>query len=192
MSTDHQPNRMGGDVESLVREAAHDERAGDALLRAIRPRVCRWALLRTGDEDAAEDVAQEVLIRVHRSIATFDRRSRFDTWLYRVVANVAADASRRSARNRDRRLHLSSRRQPDALLRRNPASSPDEGAVARILGTVLHELSPRQRAAFELVDLQGYSGREAAGMEEIDEATLRVHLSRARSRIRDAIRARAV
>ena len=61
-----------------------------------------------------------------------------------------------------------------------------------MLATLLGDLSPRQRAAFELVDLQGYSSREAAEMEQIDDATLRVHLSRARGAIRAAIHAGTV
>ncbi len=186
------PQSPNDSVEALARRAVADGNAREKLLREIRPLACRWALVRTGDEDLAEDVAQEVLLRVHRYIRAFDGRSRFTTWLYRVVASVATDAARRRQRDDARSARLASATHRDPASVRNPADAPDAPTIRRMLSTFLSSLSPRQRAAFELVDLQGYSGREAAEMEQIDEATLRVHLSRARSVIRAAIHERAM
>ena len=183
----HGPQPPHESVEALARRAAVDPSAREELLREIRPLVCRWALIRTGDEDVAEDVAQDVLIRVHRSVDAFDGRSRFTTWLYRIVSNVAADRGRRRDRDAARVARVVSVSGMDPQTRRNPVSAPDAPTVQRMLATLLDDLSPRQRAAFELVDLQGYSGKQAAEMEDIEEPTLRVHLSRARSAIRKAI-----
>ena len=129
---------------------------------------------------------------MHRSIHDFHGQSRFTTWLYRIVANASTDVGRRQERESARASRVAALTLPDGARRRNPLNSPDAPAVRRMLTTLLDDLSPRQRAAFELVDLQGYSSSEAAEMEEIDDATLRVHLSRARSAIRTAIHAGAV
>jgi RNA polymerase sigma factor (sigma-70 family) len=86
-----------------ARARTGDEGAFAALAAAVRDRVRRWALVRTGDPDDAEDVAQTVVIRVHRGLARFEGRSRFATWLYRLTANAAAEMQRGHARRT--RLH---------------------------------------------------------------------------------------
>ena len=66
--------------------------------------MCRWALVWTGDPDEAEDVAQQVLIRVDRSIGDFVARGRVTTWVYRITQNVLRDRERRVRReDRDRK-----------------------------------------------------------------------------------------
>jgi len=130
----------------------------------------------------AEDVAQIALVRVHRAFAGFRGGSRFSTWLYRLVANIAHDETRRAGRHRRDQEAATARISP-----RNSLASPGADRIAEILKVLLEQLSPRQRAAFELVDLQGFSGPEAAAMEGIEESTLRVHLARARSAVRTAI-----
>lgn len=171
-----------GAVERLAREARRAAEVPEELLRRIRPLVLRWALLRTGDEDQAEDVAQEVLVRVVRSLGSWDGRGRFTTWLYRVVANAAQDRGRRRSREAAGRLRLARR----GTLR-NPLTAPEGSRVAALLEVLLDELTPHQRMAFDLVDLQGVPGPEAAAMHEMNESTFRVHLARARAAVRKAI-----
>lgn len=172
-------------LEALAARArTGDEGAFAALAGAVRERVRRWALVRTGDADEAEDVAQEVVIRVHGALPRFEGRSRFTTWLYRLTANAAVERLRGHARRQ--RLH--------AVAAPELAPSTDdrirEMENARAAGVVrafFGELSERQRALVDLVDLQGFTPTEAAEMLEIEPATARVHLLRGRRALRERI-----
>jgi RNA polymerase sigma-70 factor (ECF subfamily) len=170
-----------------ARARTGDEGAFAALAAAVRDRVRRWALVRTGDPDDAEDVAQTVVIRVHRGLARFEGRSRFATWLYRLTANAAAEMQRGHARQS--RMH-------DAAAADDLHASPaledrigemENARAAALVRRFFADLPGRQREIFDLVDLQGHTPTEAAEMLEIDAATARVHLLRARRAIRERI-----
>lgn len=169
-------------LEALALEVSSGKAPAEALLGAVRPVVCRWALIRTGDGDVAEDVAQEVLMRVARAIDGFRGDSRFSTWLYRVVANAATDVERREAR--EHRARAGAR---EDGVRPGPVDAAAGRRIRELLDAVMSRLSANQRVAFDLVDLQGYSGVEAAAMLEMNQSTLRVHLARARTVVREAI-----
>ncbi len=172
--------------ELLRRAQAGDEQGLEALARWCYPRVYRWALVRTGDSDEADDVTQEVVVALPRGLAGYEGRSRFTTWLYRVTANAAARGSRRHAR----RAALLARRPPE------PAALDEESRrlaalhgsdVAALVRTLLAELPERQRTVFDLADLQGFDGPEIAEMLDLDAATIRGHLMRARRALRARI-----
>lgn len=166
-------------------EKAGTERAElEVQLGQVRPLVYRWAMLRTGDPDDAEDVTQRVLLNAYTRIETFEGRSRFTTWLYRVTMNAAAELRRQ--RGFMARLRENWSRWVDA----NPSYSADEGArldreaAARTVEALMMRLPVAQRCAFDLVDLQGFAAAEAAEMLGLKAATLRVNLMRARRTIR--------
>ncbi|MGH7635131.1 MAG: RNA polymerase sigma factor, partial [Gemmatimonadaceae bacterium] len=84
-----------GDLPSLVEEARAGKPAAlERLIARVRSRVQAWATRFTGDEDTAEDVAQQVLIGLDRRIKRFDGASRFTTWLFAVTRNVARSERR--------------------------------------------------------------------------------------------------
>ena len=174
-----------GELERLARTVdTGGDAPPEALLETVRPLVCRWALMQTGDPDVAEDVAQEVLVRVVHSFGTWQGSGRFTTWLYRVVTNVVRDRGR--GRHRET---LGRERLGGLVPRPNPMTAPGAGQIQRLLETLMGDLTPNQRVAFDLVDLQGLPGPEAAAVMDMNESTFRVHLARARAAIRDAIEA---
>jgi len=162
----------------------------DALLAELRPLVFRWAFVRTGSMDDAEDVAQTVMIRVHARIGTFEGRSSLTTWVYRVTANTAGELIRRRGIWRRVRERLAGMR-PERSAVSDPTVAIEAERVRERVQHVLRALPPRQRAAFDLVDLQGYTPTEAAEMMDMRAGTLRVHLLRARRAIRARILADA-
>ncbi len=171
----------GGEREALGR-----------LAGALRPLVCRWALVMTGDPDDAEDVAQLVMMKMVTSIGGFDGRSRVTSWLYRITRNASLDYRRKQ--QRDRRLAERVERLGRAAARR-VADPLDEIEMKRTLGLIrsfLAELPATQREVFDLVDLQGLKPIEAAEVLEMNPSTLRVQLLRARRRMRAEMLARGV
>lgn len=154
------------------------------LLRELRPLVCRWALVWTGSPDAAEDVAQGVLLKVHRSIAGFTPSGRLTTWVYRITRNMLVDGGREEDRERTLRDRIKLERLADSV-----SGTAERVEATSLLNRMMESLSPRQRAVLDLVDLQGFEAAEVAEMWELSPATVRVHLHRAREALRTGIRA---
>ncbi len=178
-------------ILDLAERATKGEReALGRLAGALRPLICRWALVMTGDPDDAEDVAQQVLMKIMTSMEGFDGRSKVTSWVYRITRNASLDHARR--RRRDRQLA----EKADWLARTEPPELDDPlddiemERTMRLIRTLLGELPMRQREVFDLVDLQGLDPKEAAELLEMNPNTLRVHLLRARRRMRREMLAR--
>lgn len=173
-------------LEELAERArSGDDGALDTLLRRVQPQVYRWALVRTGSPDDADDVSQAVLLTLHRKLDDFQGRSRFTSWLYRMTMNEAIDNLRaRAARERMREGVAAEPRPPTG-----PPGVEDvtDARLVELVGTFFRDLPERQRQIFDLVDLQGLGRSEVAEMLEMNRSTVRVHLFRARRAIRRRI-----
>ena len=100
------------DAALLAAAKDGDLDAFEALVRAHSGTVYAHALRFFGDRAAAEDVAQEVWIKVYRSLATFDQRARFSTWLFRVTRNTCLDTVRAASTARSRSRWSTSSQHP--------------------------------------------------------------------------------
>ncbi|HEX9580312.1 MAG TPA: RNA polymerase sigma factor [Gemmatimonadales bacterium] len=175
-------------IEQLVRQAqAGDAAVFDEVARACYDRIHRWALVRTGDEDDADDVTQAVLIQLHRRIGQWSGRSRFTTWLYRVTMNAAGSWQRNVAA----RGRLAGRIGEDTEVPEagggDPAQAAERAIVMDLVRSFFEALPGKQRQVFDLADLQGFGQSEIAEMLGINPATVRAHLFRARRAIRARI-----
>ncbi len=91
-------------LDDLARAAkSGGRRQMDALLKELRPLVCRWALMWTGSPDVAEDVAQRALVRVYRSFDRYTSQGRITTWVYHITRNSMVDLKRTERREQDLR-----------------------------------------------------------------------------------------
>lgn len=168
------------------RARAGSEDAFRDLVERCRVRIYRWALAATGDPDDADDVTQETVIRLYRRLDSFRGESHFQTWLYRVVRNAASGVMRKRRRHERKKERM-------ALFDRveSESETPIARLVAREIRSVVRalfrELPERQRAVFDLVDLQGVAPMEAAQMLDMKPVTARAHLFRARRAIRERI-----
>lgn len=190
-------------LESLAKRARNgDDAAFRALVRATYRRIYRWALVRSRDVDDAEDVTQEVLVRMHQHLESWEGRGSVLTWIYRITMNQAASlerkrgpagtADRAAARNGDTGGWAQS---PDPSGHGGGAGPGDAAALDRLdtrrtaalVLRYLGDLAPAQRQAFQLVDVEGLRAVEAADLLEVSPATVRVHVHRARASIRERI-----
>ena len=171
-------------LELAVRARKGEREALGRLAGALRPLICRWALVITGDPHDAEDVAQIVLMKMLASMEGFDGRSRVTSWVYRITRNASLDHQR--SRSQDQRLaekaEWSARAETPRL--DDPLDDIEMKRTLRLIRTLMRELPMRQREVFDLVDLQGLKPREAADLLEMNPNTLRVHLFRARRSMR--------
>lgn len=167
--------------------AAGDRDAFDALVRRHQARTYNFVRTMVRDEAEAEDLTQDVFVRVWRSIGRFRGDSAFSTWLFRIAVNVArTHLSRRS------RWRLFSRpasdASPDAPAEAEDPPSPErlEDDVVRrdAIDRALATLSPDLREAVTLRDVEGLEYREIARALDIPLGTVESRIFRARQRLR--------
>ena len=153
------------------------------LARRIRARIQHWAARVVRDDDDADDVAQQVLLKLHLRIREFEGRrgSRFTTWLYRMTVNTALNR-----RRVDRRRTQLLRGLPESASTIMPdvAAKSDQDTLAVLVRACLTDLSDRERAIFRMADLQGMSTQDIAAALGVQPVSVRATLSRARRRIR--------
>jgi RNA polymerase sigma-70 factor, ECF subfamily len=140
-----------------------DARATDDLLmdvvQSYRSFIFRMALVITKNYHDAEDVSQEVLLRVARNIHGFEHRSSVKTWLFKVVRNTAINSIRRQINHREVSLDTFSTEHFIDHNASEPAANLD---LATEFASATRRMTDRERAAFELHHYHGYSFSEVA------------------------------
>jgi RNA polymerase sigma-70 factor (ECF subfamily) len=172
-----------GDLPSLVEDVrAGRPAATERLAARVRDRVRAWALRITGDDDAADDVAQDVLISLERRVHKFSGASKFSTWLFAVTRNVALTQRRRE----ERRAEILEREAGHALdMVQTTDPDPDTVRLGELVLVYFDRLSGRQRQIFELADIRGMTPAEIARELGMQQVTVRAHLFKARRAIRE-------
>jgi RNA polymerase sigma-70 factor (ECF subfamily) len=170
------------DEALLAAVAAHDAGAWRAVVDRHLGAVvaCAWHMLH--DRAEAEDVAQEVFLRLRDKAANWRPGPvALGAWLNRVAVNLSIDRLRRL---KLRRLFASDVAHPDAFAHAGPER---EISIAREVARAVSRLTARQRAAVTLVHYQGFSGREAAEIMGLSEEAVESLLSRARRSLREEL-----
>lgn len=168
------------ETASLVaRTREGDDGAFARLIGMYQPVVFRWAIALSGDEDEADDITQEVFVRVHRKLWSFRGDGPFEGWLYRITRRVAVRSLRRA------RLPL----EPDGVdvYVTDPGARIDRERAVALIRTIAQRLPMRQREVFVLCDLDGRSPGEVADMLDMKDVSVRASLFKARSAIRRTI-----
>jgi RNA polymerase sigma-70 factor, ECF subfamily len=167
---------------ALVGRARQGSAAAFTELAArVRVRVRQWAMRVVRDEDDADDIAQQVLLKLQLRIREFEGRSRFTTWLYRMTVNTALNR-----RRLERRRSTLLRDLPPASTTTMPevAAAAEQQRIAALVRACTTELSDRERQVFQMADLDGTSVSEIAAALRLQPVSVRATLSRARRRIR--------
>ena len=152
-----------------------DEDALEALYRLHAGRVYALGLRLTADPSRAEEIVQDVFLQVWRRIGSFEGRSRFSTWLYRLAVNRSLDTMRSGAGGR--------REWPEAEAFERAA--PDNGLETTMdLESAIATLPEGARVVFVLHDVEGYRHEEIAALSGIAPGTSKAQLFRARRLLR--------
>ena len=143
----------------LARARQGDSEAFRALVERHSRSVFRLAFRMTGNEQDAEDVVQESLLKAYRHLGRFETRADFGTWLYRIVANCAVDMIR--SRQARQKHTLTESFEPAASAHASDQPGPERltasAEVQRRVAAALDGLSPLERAAFALRHYEGHS-----------------------------------
>ncbi len=165
-----------------------EERAFQELAERYQTRLLNFVYRTIGDRERAEDLVQEVYIRVYRHMHRFDRSKKFSTWIYTIASNLAKNELRNRSRNPlvlfqtiknnwtddDRPLQFEdATTRPDDLYRKRHLRALVEESVAK--------LPEHHRQVFILRELEGKSYEEIAEITDCNLGTVKSRLNRART-----------
>ena len=185
------PTAQIGDEELVASAQKGDRRAFEELVERHKQKAYRIAFDFARDREEAKDLSQEAFLKAFTHISRFDGRSEFYTWFYRILVNVCLDYRRRAKRALAEEYNETVERQVEpSHVPANPVA-PDQHAIAgqlsRKIGAALDTLPAKQRMAFILKNHQGLSIREIAETMETAEGTVKVHLHRAVTALRQSL-----
>ena len=171
--------------EPIAREAAWSPPSWDEIVREHSARVYRLAYRLTGSQHDAEDLTQEVFVRVFRSLSSYTPGT-FEGWLHRITTNLFLDQARRKQRIRFDGL-------PDDVGDRWAGSDPgperawEHNNLDYDVQQALDALPPDFRAAVVLCDIEGLSYEEIAATLDVKLGTVRSRIHRGRSLLREEL-----
>jgi RNA polymerase sigma-70 factor (ECF subfamily) len=170
--------RQASDETLIERARQGDAGAFTALVRRHDDALRALAYRMLGDRASMDDALQEAYVRAFRSLGSFEGRSGFGTWLYRIAYRACIDELRRRGR------------QEWTPFEDVDAASPDPAldVAGRLdLAGALAALAPELRAIVLMVDAQGFSYDEVAGIVGIPAGTVASRLNRARAALRKTL-----
>lgn len=177
------------DAQLLAAHCAGDPQAFTEIVRRHRDRLWAVALRTTGDPEEASDALQDALISAYRRADSFRGDSAVTTWLHRIVVNASLDRLRRRAVRPwvplpEETGEVGDRSQlADTAALIDPRDALDARETSLEIAAALDELPPDQRLAIVLVDLEGWSVEEAAGIMECPTGTVKSRCSRGRAKL---------
>jgi RNA polymerase sigma-70 factor (ECF subfamily) len=161
-----------------------DQSAWDAIVRLYWRRVFNIAYKFVGRHDQAEDLTQDVFLKLFKSLDTFDRRANFQTWLISVSRNLCIDHYRsvrkeRETMNRD----VDPADLTPVATTRSPYAALEQRDRVELLREALGRLAPTLRTAVMLRDIQELSYQEIATQLRLPEGTVKSRINRGRAEL---------
>ena len=167
---------------------AGDEMAFRELIDQYQSKVCRLAYGILRNRDDADEIAQQVLVKIYFSVKGFDARSSLYTWIYRIAVNECYQFLRK---NRLKLSYESDSAENTLSVRvqtaRDPRPTCDRVVVQRdLLNRLLERLPEEERHLLLLKELEGYSVAQLSEETGLNENTIKVRLFRTRQRLAKA------
>ncbi len=163
-------------------------RAFDELVARYQARLLNFIYRTIGDRERAEDLVQEVFIRIYRHLHRFDQTKKFSTWAYTIASNLAKNELRNRSRNplvlfQAIKKHWESDHRP--LQFEDSSSRPDDMFHKRHLRALVEQsveqLPEHHRVVFVLRELEGKTYEEIAEITGCNLGTVKSRLNRARN-----------
>ena len=173
---------LSGEQKLVERCLQGDDAAWEAVVISHGKRIFNLSYRYTNRKEEAEDLTQEILIRVYQNLKSFrSEAGSFQSWVLRVARNLIIDRYRQSRRFAQtggseelETLNLTDNKVP------NPQRVAEQNEASRFLRNGLQALSPELKEAIILRDLEGMAYQEIAGLLQIPEGTVKSRINRGR------------
>jgi RNA polymerase sigma-70 factor (ECF subfamily) len=178
------------DIESLIQRCLRgDQAAWERIVRLHWRKVFNVAYKFVGKHDEAEDLAQDIFLKIFKSLDTFDRRANFQTWLISVSRNLCIDHYRSVRKERetiDRDVDASDL--APAAADAGPIAALEQRDRVSLLREALAALPDTLRTAVVMRDIQELSYQDIAGRLRLPEGTVKSRINRGRTELARQIR----
>jgi RNA polymerase sigma-70 factor, ECF subfamily len=178
------------DADLMLRFQSGDEGAFAALVRRYQDRIVSLAYRYLASSADAEDLAQEVFLRVYRAKDSYRASAKFSTWIHRITANASLNQLRGAKARRSLSAPLG-RDEGGIEFEDEAAETPEAGLekdeLTRVLRRIVAELPERQRIAILLNKYEGLGYEEVAQAMEMSVTAVKSLLTRARVNIRERL-----
>jgi RNA polymerase sigma factor (sigma-70 family) len=187
-------NRTDDVLKPIVKQALSGNMdAYETLVLTYEKLVYNVCLRHSMSPEDAEDVTQEVFLKMCRALPGFKWESSFNTWIYRITKNACLDFIR--SRGGNIALSLTYEDSEDGESKESDIADPsplpceqlEHNEKIRLLHAAIDRLPPSQREIILLRDIEGYSYAQISDMLSLEEGTVKSRLSRARQALKDEL-----
>ncbi|HXG30867.1 MAG TPA: sigma-70 family RNA polymerase sigma factor [Thermodesulfobacteriota bacterium] len=177
--------QMESDIELMLRAKSGDESAFTDLMRRHYKGLVNYIYRFTNDREASEDVAQEVFLRVYRSVKSYKPEARFSTWLYKIATNLCL--TRIKSKARERNVSLDEIEEITGDLGDSDSESADQVTFRKEIRNAIFEalesLSERERVAIILCKYEGLPYEEVAEVIGCTVGAVKTYVYRGRMKL---------
>ena len=159
----------------------------EAVWQEFHARLLGFIARRVGDRDSAEDILQDVMLRIHRHAGELERSAAVGAWVHQITRNAIADHYRRASGRRERPSGIDLDRQQQLVLEDAPGELRSE--LAACLGPLMERLPPLQRDALALTEMEGLTQARAAAQLGLSSSGMKSRVQRGRAQLKDLLTA---
>jgi len=177
-------------VEALIQRClAGDQLAWEQIVRQFWRKVFNVAYKFVGKHDEAEDLTQDIFLKIFKSLSTFDRRANFQTWLISISRNLCIDHYRSVRKERETiDRDVDANELAPASHEPGPIALLEQRDRVLLLKQALAELPDTLRTAVLMRDIQELSYQEIADQLRLPEGTVKSRINRGRTELARQIR----
>jgi RNA polymerase sigma-70 factor (ECF subfamily) len=189
MSTDQPQTPASHSNELVERCLAGDQDAWNEIVRQHWRKVFNVAYKFVGRHDEAEDLTQEIFLRIFKALHTFDRRANFQTWLISISRNLCIDHYRSLRKERETMAReIDASQLSPVSADRGPHAALEQRGLKDLVRRALAQLPPTLREAVVLRDLQDFSYLDIAARLSLPEGTVKSRINRGRLELARQVR----
>ena len=176
------PTSPAPDIDVLIERCLKgDQVAWDQIVRMHWRKVFNLAYKFVGRHDEAEDLTQDIFLKIFKALHTFDRRANFQTWLISISRNLCIDHYRSVRKERETMAReVDSADLMPVSRERGPHAELEQNDLRQLIRQALAELPPALKEAVVLRDLQEFSYQEIADKLGLPEGTVKSRINRGR------------
>lgn len=186
---------MTEDIQLINRAKKGDNKAFEELVMKYDRLVLNIAFSYRNNKDDADDIYQEVFMRVHRGLKNFQSRSKFSTWLYRITINVCIEFKRKAKVRDHEPLNNYDDENENSFSYANVIESEKrtdqptlENETAYLIKNELEKLPKQLKMAFTLKYYQGFKIKEISEMMNCTEGTIKSYLFTSSRKLRACLK----
>lgn len=153
----------------------------EAVWRQFHARLHAFVLRRVKAPADADDIVQEVFVRIHRNLDKIQKEDRLAAWIFQVTRNAIADRYRLIPKTEE----MDPEFEPPLPPQDDGTELRELGELSRCIEPILGALPPHYRDALKLTDLDGMGQREAADLSRISVSGMKSRVQRARQQLKD-------